>query len=323
MPQHWAKRSRERNHRMNDEAISLLLQELKGKDIRLQLDGGKLRLNAPKGAVNDQLKKMIASNREFLIARLQSDVKVNGPGFLSRVPRAGRLPVTFAQQRLWFLDQVDPGRSHYNIFFAFEIKGWLDIAALERGLVTLSRRHETLRTRIGEQDGAPWVEIDDHLLPTLVRHDVCDLPSAERELQVRRLVLSFGQEPFDLARGPLARYMLVALGADALRLRHGHASHRERRLVDIHPYTRAHAALRGLCRRARAGSAGPGAVCRLRGLGATACRRRQLRAIARFLEAQTRRRACPHRVADGLPPSDGTVFPRATYASRYFRRAAW
>ena len=199
---------------MNDEAISLLLQELKGKDIRLQLDGGKLRLNAPKGAVNDQLKKMIASNREFLIARLQSDAKVNGPGFLSRVPRAGRLPVTFAQQRLWFLDQVDPGRSHYNIYFAVEIKGWLDMAALERGLVTLSRRHETLRTRIGEQDGAPWVEIDDHLLPILVRHDVCDLPSAEREPQVRRLVLGFGQEPFDLARGPLARYMLVALGAE-------------------------------------------------------------------------------------------------------------
>ena len=101
---------------MKDEAISLLLQELEGKDIRLQLDGGKLRLNAPKGAVNDQLKKMIASNRDFLIARLQSDVKVNGAGSLSRVPRAGRLPVTFAQQRLWFLDQVDPGRSHYNIF---------------------------------------------------------------------------------------------------------------------------------------------------------------------------------------------------------------
>ena len=103
---------------MKDEAISSLLQELDSKDIRLQLDGGKLRLNAPKGAVNDQLKKMIASNREFLIARLQSDLKVNGAGALSRVPRAGRLPVTFAQQRLWFLDQVDPGRSHYNIFLS-------------------------------------------------------------------------------------------------------------------------------------------------------------------------------------------------------------
>ena len=64
------------------------------------------------------------------------------------------------------------------------------------------------------RDGAPWVEIDDDLVPPFVRHDVCDLPPAERELQVRRLVLSFGQEPFDLARGPLARYMLVALAAD-------------------------------------------------------------------------------------------------------------
>jgi amino acid adenylation domain-containing protein len=199
---------------MNDDAISLLLQELEGKDIRLQLDGGKLRLNAPKGAVNDQLKKMIASNREFLIARLQSNVKVNGAGSLSRVPRAGRLPVTFAQQRLWFLDQMDPGRSHYNIFIAIKIEGRLDITALERGLVTLSRRHETLRTRIGEQDGAPWVEIDDHFVPHLARHDVCRLPPAERDPQVHRLVLSFGEEPFDLARGPLARHMLVALGAE-------------------------------------------------------------------------------------------------------------
>ena len=199
---------------MNDEAISLLLRELKGKDIRLQIDGGKLRLNAPKGAVNDQLKKTIASNRELLIARLQSDVTADGPGFLSQVSRAGRLPVTFAQQRLWFLDQVDPGRSHYNIFLAFESKGRLDVAALERGLVTLTRRHETLRTRIGEQDGAPWVEIDDHLVPTLIRRDVCDLPPDDREQEARRLVLSFGQQPFDLARGPLSRYLLVELGAD-------------------------------------------------------------------------------------------------------------
>jgi amino acid adenylation domain-containing protein len=199
---------------MNDEAISLLLQELEGKDIRLQLDGGKLRLNAPKGAVNDQLKKMIASNREFLIAHLQSNARVNGAGSLSRVPRAGRLPVTFAQQRLWFLDQMDPGRSHYNIFIAVKVTGRLDVSALERGLVVLSRRHETLRTRIGERDGAPWVEIDDHFVPRLARHDVCHLPAAERDPQVHRLVLSFGEEPFDLARGPLARYMLVALGAE-------------------------------------------------------------------------------------------------------------
>ena len=199
---------------MKDEAILSLLHELEGKDIRLQLDGGKLRLNAPKGAVNDQLKSLIASNRELLIARLKSEAKVNGAGPLSRVPRAGRLPVTFAQQRLWFLDRVDPGRSHYNIVVAFEINGRLDIAALERGLVTLSRRHETLRTRIGERDGAPWVEIDDHLVPPLVRRDVGDLPFAERDMQVRRILLGFGQEPFDLARGPLARHMLVALGED-------------------------------------------------------------------------------------------------------------
>ena len=63
---------------MKDEAISALLQELDSKDIRLQLDGGKLRLNAPKGAVNDRLKELITSSRDALIAHLQTDVKVNG-----------------------------------------------------------------------------------------------------------------------------------------------------------------------------------------------------------------------------------------------------
>jgi amino acid adenylation domain-containing protein len=199
---------------MNDQAISSLLEELESKDIRLQLDGDKLRLNAPKGAVDDQLKKLIASNREILIARLKSDRKASGAGSLSRVARDGQLPVTFAQQRLWFLDRMDPGGSHYNIFIALKIEGRLDVGALERGLLTLSNRHETLRTRIGEQDGAPWLEIDGDLVPDLARHDVSHLPRAERELHVQRLVLSFSQEPFDLARGPLARYMVVALGAD-------------------------------------------------------------------------------------------------------------
>ena len=190
-----------------------MLQELDSKDIRLQLDGGKLRLNAPKGAVNDRLKELITSSRDALIARLQSDVKVNGTNALSRVPRTGRLPVTFAQRRLWFLDQVDPGRSHYNVFISFEIKGSLDIAALERGLITrLAGMRPCARGSVCEKERRG--RACRLSCAAICKHDVGDLPPAERELQVRRLVLSFGQEPFDLARGPLARYMLVALAAD-------------------------------------------------------------------------------------------------------------
>ena len=199
---------------MKVEVIASLLQELEAKDIRLQVEGGKLRLNAPKGAINERLKELITSNRELLIAHLQSGVKANGVGGLLRVSRAGQLPVTFAQQRLWFLDRMDPGRSHYNIGLAFEIKGRLDIASFIRSVVTLARRHETLRTRIGERDGEPFVEIDDQLMPPLLRHDVRGVPPAERDQHVRGLVLGFGQQPFDLSKGPLVRHMLVALDAD-------------------------------------------------------------------------------------------------------------
>ncbi|MDX2205391.1 MAG: amino acid adenylation domain-containing protein [Hyphomicrobiaceae bacterium] len=199
---------------MQDEAISSLLRELESCDIRVLLDGERLRLNAPKGAVDDRLRSLIAANRELLIAHLRAQAEAGSASSLPRVPRTGRLPVSFAQQRLWFLDRVDPGRSHYNILVAFRIDGRLDGTAFERSLEALARRHESLRTRVGERDGAPWIEVDDGLLPPLERRDLRGMPAAGGEAEAHRIVLGFSQEPFDLARGPLARHLLVTLDAE-------------------------------------------------------------------------------------------------------------
>ena len=195
---------------MDDDAVSSLLRELEGRDIRLQLDGQKLRLNAPKGALDERLKSLIAANRDGLIAHLQATAP--SQHILPRVPRGGRLPVTFAQQRLWFLDRVKPGQAHYNILMACRIDGRLDIAALHTAAAELARRHETLRTRIGERDGAPWVEIDDTLAPTIEVIDIQTLAAADREAEAHRLIHDFAQQPFDIALGPLARHILIELG---------------------------------------------------------------------------------------------------------------
>src|SRR5690606_32148142 len=115
----------------DDGRISELLRDLKDRDIRLQLDEGKLRLNAPKGAVDDILKSRIAANRDALIAHLKSANERQEKGEL---PSADRLPVSFAQQRLWFLDKMEPGQSHYNIFYSYKMEGKLDVEALLRVL---------------------------------------------------------------------------------------------------------------------------------------------------------------------------------------------
>ncbi|HYO83077.1 MAG TPA: amino acid adenylation domain-containing protein, partial [Bryobacteraceae bacterium] len=133
---------------------------------------------------------------------------------LVRVERAERLPLSFAQQRLWFLDQMEPGSSFYNIPAAVRLRGVLDIEALERTLSELVRRHEVLRTRFLAVDGEP-VQVIEAAEP--LRLEVLDLsamPEVERTAETQRVVEEESTCPFDLLRGPLLRMSLIRLGAE-------------------------------------------------------------------------------------------------------------
>jgi len=128
------------------------------------------------------------------------------------VPRDRDLPLSFAQQRLWFLDQLAPGNSFYNVPVAVRLLGALDVAALERALIEIVRHHEVLRTTFQTVEGRPVQVISQTLVPTLPREDLRELPAHEREKAALHLATEEAQRPFDLARGPLLRATLLHMG---------------------------------------------------------------------------------------------------------------
>jgi amino acid adenylation domain-containing protein len=128
------------------------------------------------------------------------------------VSRDGELPLSFAQQRLWFIDQLDPGSSVYNFPAAVRLKGPLDTVALKQSLNEIVKRHEALRTTFAIVDGRPVPVIAPSLTLTLPVVDLRELPDTERETEVQRLATNEAQQPFDLAQGPLVRATVLRLG---------------------------------------------------------------------------------------------------------------
>ncbi|MBW4630461.1 MAG: amino acid adenylation domain-containing protein [Iphinoe sp. HA4291-MV1] len=123
----------------------------------------------------------------------------------------GLLPLSFAQQRLWFLDQLMPGNPFYNIPFALRLVGSLDVLALSRSLNEIIRRHETLRTCFQTIDAKPTQLIASTFELTLATIDLQELPQEKRSDEVRKLASIEASRPFDLTQLPLLRVMLLCL----------------------------------------------------------------------------------------------------------------
>jgi len=134
---------------------------------------------------------------------------------LERVPREPRMPLSSAQQRLWFLDQLNPGHAFYNVPQAVRrLRGALDVPALERALDEIVRRHEALRTTFEVVDGAPAQVIHPHEPFSLAVVDLGSRPAPAQEDVVLGIVMEEVRRPFELGRGPLIRVKLLRLGED-------------------------------------------------------------------------------------------------------------
>jgi amino acid adenylation domain-containing protein len=130
------------------------------------------------------------------------------------VPGGHHEPLSFAQQRLWFLDQLQPGSFAYNITMGLRAKGKLEVAALERSLGDIVRRHEPLRTVFATVDGQPVQAITPFREFRLRIVDLAHLPTDGREDEARRLMVEEGRLAFDLRSGPLFRARLFRLAPD-------------------------------------------------------------------------------------------------------------
>ncbi|MCA1566203.1 MAG: condensation domain-containing protein, partial [Acidobacteria bacterium] len=133
---------------------------------------------------------------------------------IERVARDGHLPLSFAQQRLWFLDQLEPNSPAYNLASVIRLKGSLDVPALQRSLDSILSRHEALRTTFSTVKGRPVQIITPPSNLDMPVTDLRHLPEAERESETRRLANEEAQQPFDLTRGPLLRVGLLQLSDD-------------------------------------------------------------------------------------------------------------
>ncbi|HEX2092011.1 MAG TPA: condensation domain-containing protein, partial [Longimicrobiaceae bacterium] len=130
------------------------------------------------------------------------------------IPRDRPLPLSFAQQRLWFIDQLEPGSAVYHIPYALRLRGALDPGALRRALTAVVRRHEALRTVFPAVGGEPVQAVRPAAPVPVGVADLRALPLEAREAEVHRLAREETARPFDLARGPLLRAALARLGAE-------------------------------------------------------------------------------------------------------------
>jgi amino acid adenylation domain-containing protein len=161
------------------------------------------------------LKRLSPAQRALLLKELQKDAAhTNGSHDIPRRPPAGPIPLSFSQQRLWFVAQIDPDTPLYNVPEAIDLKGQLNLVALEQGLNEIIRRHDALRTRFTVVDRQPVQVCTPSRRLALKIVDLSQLPGNARESAARRLLEAEARRPFDLGNDLLLRATLLRLERD-------------------------------------------------------------------------------------------------------------
>ncbi|MEG4574238.1 amino acid adenylation domain-containing protein [Microcoleus sp. N3A4] len=189
------------------------INDLRKLDINLFMEGERLRCNAPEGTLTPALKSEINERKSEIISFLHQANNQKNASAIAPISRTENttFPLSFAQQRLWFLNQLQPNSAFYNIPLGLHFSGQLNIAALESSLQLLINRHEILRTNFIAVDGEPVQAIAatrDFTLPVV---DFRPLPASEREIEYEKLASQSVMYVFNLAQEPLLRAQLVQL----------------------------------------------------------------------------------------------------------------
>lgn len=155
----------------------------------------------------------VASLAQSVEAEIRAGIHLEAPPIVP-VSRDGELPLSYAQQRLWFLNKLEPRNPAYNMPAAVRLTGPLNVDALGRAFNEITRRHESLRTSFPVVNGYPVQSIASILHVDLRLEDLSALPEDEREAEVERQANDEARRPFDLAKGPLFRVRLLRIAED-------------------------------------------------------------------------------------------------------------
>ena len=198
------------------DTITQLLTELKALNVKLWIEDDHLCYQAPKGALTPTLKTLLRDHK--------TEIKdlVHQANFHNRSPHETiqpveghqHLPLSFAQQRLWFLDKLEPDSPAYNEPWAIQLNGLLNVEALEQSLNEILKRHETLRTTFLIIDGQPIQAITPASYQSLSIIDLQELQSDQRLTEAQLQFAALAQQPFDLSQGPLMLVKLLKLSAE-------------------------------------------------------------------------------------------------------------
>ena len=137
------------------------LARLREMNMTVRSEEGRLRVSAPPGVLTAELREELTARKAEILDFLRESRVFNGDDgpLLRPVPRGQPLPLSFAQQRLWMVEQMHPGASGYHVGLRLRLEGALSVSALRWAIVELVRRHESLRTRFPMGDDGPVQEI--------------------------------------------------------------------------------------------------------------------------------------------------------------------
>ncbi|MEO0840570.1 MAG: amino acid adenylation domain-containing protein [Cyanobacteria bacterium J06643_5] len=194
--------------------IEQFLTHLHTLDVKLWLEDEKLRCSAPDEILTPEFTAELQTRKPEIIAFLKQANLVNQKvTSIPTTPRTDKLPLSFAQQRLWFLEQLQPGSSVYHIPTAVRLTGSLNVEVLQQVINTIIQRHEVLRTNFKTVD-EELIQVTSPTKEIILNSINLQLiPKAEQEIKVKQIAVEEAQKPFDLEQDLLLRVTLLELEA--------------------------------------------------------------------------------------------------------------
>ncbi len=191
-------------------SVTEFLSRLRKLNVQVWAEGERLRVSAPAGALTEDLRAELNARRDELVEWLRPETSAPA---IPRGQTDGSIPASFAQRRLWFLDQFEQGTSAYNIPLAWRLRGRLDVGALHAALNEIVRRHETLRSTFREESGAPVQRVAPAAPIQLPQHRIAFFNGRRTRFEIAmEIARREAARRIPLDAGPLFRPGLARLG---------------------------------------------------------------------------------------------------------------